>query len=262
MKKNVKRKTSSTIVSKLITVVAIAVFIYASYGLIDVFLQSKKNEKIANEVRQIYYNDSQRVLAATKKSFEVEEETRPNFEELLKINSDVVGWIKIEDTNIDYPIMQTNNNTDYLQRSFYKNYLPMGSLFLDYRNDLESEDERNLIVYGHRVRDGSMFEHLTKYFDEDFYNSHRTFSFDTLYEEYEAEVFAVYKTMIDFNYIETDFSSKEEFEQMLSEIKERSIYEVDIDVSADDLILTLSTCEYSLHPDDSRLVVHAKLTKK
>ncbi|HLS35493.1 MAG TPA: class B sortase, partial [Bacillota bacterium] len=137
-----------------------------------------------------------------------------------------------------------------------------GSIFLDYRNDLKNSDEKNFIVYGHRVSDGSMFEHLTKYLDEDFFESHRTFTFDTLYDEYEAEVFAVYNTMIDFNYIETDFETDNEFELMLNEFKDRSIYDVDVDVSKDDQILTLSTCEYTLHPDDSRLVVQAKLTKK
>lgn len=262
MKTKKDRRIIQRIISAFITVVCLAVFIYAAHGLIDTFIQYKKNDQVVKEVQEIFYQDTNRLTASADKGIDSRSTVRSGFEELLKINEDVIGWITIEDTKIDYPIMQTGNNTDYLRTSFYGDYLLAGSLFLDYRNDLTTNEERNLIVYGHRVKDGSMFEHLTRYLDEDFYQTHRTFSFDSLYEAYEAEVFAVYNTMIDFNYIETDFSSDAEYEQFLKEIQERSIYEADIDLSAHDQIITLSTCEYTLHPDDSRLVVHAKLTKK
>lgn len=262
MKKERNSTKGQKIISRLITIICLAVFIYASYGLIDALIEYKKNDSIVREVQDIFYQEKDHLTASTSKGTPNTSNIRSGFEELLKINEDVIGWITIEDTKIDYPIMQTENNTDYLRTSFYGDDLLAGSLFLDYRNDLKTGEERNLIVYGHRVRDGSMFEHLTKYLEEDFFESHRTFSFDTLYEGYEAEVFAVYNTMIDFNYIQTDFSSDEDYEHLLAEIQERSIYDVDLDLSAEDLILTLSTCEYSLHPDDSRLVVHAKLTKK
>lgn len=262
MKKEQKAKKGQKIVSRLITIICLAVFIYASYGLIDALIQYKKNEQVVREVQDIFYQEKDHLTASTSKGSPNTSTVRSGFEELLKINEDLIGWITIDDTKIDYPIMQSENNTDYLRTSFYGDYLLAGSLFLDYRNDLRTGEEKNLIVYGHRVRDGSMFEHLTKYLEEDFFESHRSFSFDTLYEGYEAEVFAVYNTMIDFDYIQTDFSSDEEYEDLIAEIKERSIYDVDLDVNSDDLILTLSTCEYTLDPNDSRLVVHAKLTKK
>lgn len=262
MKAKKGRRILQKFTSTFITVVCLLVFIYAAHGLIDAYLQYKKNDQIVKEVQEIYYQDREHLTASAEEGIDQGLIIRSGFEELLKINEDVIGWITIEDTKIDYPIMQSENNTDYLRTSFYGDYLLAGSLFLDYRNDLTTNEERNLIVYGHRVKDGSMFEHLTNYLDEDFYKSHRTFSFDTLYASYEAEVFAVYNTMIDFNYIETDFVGDAEYEQFLKDIQAKSLYEADINPGVNDQILTLSTCEYTLHPDDSRLVVHAILRKK
>src|SRR5699024_8607850 len=97
---------------------------------------------------------------------------------------------------------------------------------------------RNVIVYGHRMKDGSMFQHLSKFMDEEFFENHRTFQFDTLYNRYEAEVFAVYNTLTDFNYIQTDFENDEEYEQLLEDIKNESRYDTDIQVEKDDRIIS------------------------
>src|SRR5699024_7180439 len=132
----------------------------------------------------------------------------------------------------------------------------------DYRNDIHLHDERNIVVYGHRMKDGSMFQHLTKFLDEEFFETHRTFEFDTLYDSYEAEIFAVYNTLTDFNYIETHFDSDEEYEQLLSDIQAASKFQSDVEVTADDSIITLSTCDYELDQNEGRLVLQAKLTKK
>ena len=132
---------------------------------------------------------------------------------------------------------------------------------MDYRNDITSSN-LNTVIYGHRMKDGSMFQQLTKFLDQDFFDTHRTFEYDTLYESYEAEIFAVYNTLTEFDYIQTDFASDEAYEQLLSRIKEKSMFQTDIEVSASDQIITLSTCDYQLDPDDGRLVVHAKLVKK
>lgn len=216
-----------------------------------------KNRKMMSEVQDIYYQVSPTDTVEASSSNEV----RSGFDELLKQNERVVGWITIDDTQVDYPILHSEDNFEYLTENYYGKQSIAGSIFLDYRNDITSSD-LNTIIYGHRMKDGSMFQDLTKFLDEDFFESHQTFEYDTLYESYEAEIFAVYNTLIDFNYIQTDFASAEEYEQLLAEIQEKSRYETDIQVSADDRIITLSTCEYDLDPDDSRLVIHAKLVKK
>src|SRR5699024_11541683 len=94
---------------------------------------------------------------------------------------------------------------DYLYRDYNNRETRAGSIFLDFRNDITTEN-KNTVVYGHRMKDGSMFQHLTKYMDEDFLSEHQTFEFDTLYESYEAEIFSVYNIIIELNYIQTEFS--------------------------------------------------------
>src|SRR5690625_5896253 len=125
----------------------------------------------------------------------------------MKVNKKVVGWITIEDTQIYYTILQIDNNIDFVTQNFYGEESIAGSIFMDYRNDVTMEDN-NIIVYGHRMKYGSMFQHLTKYLKKNFFDSHRIFTFDTLYESYEAEIYAFYATIIDFNYNQTDYSSE------------------------------------------------------
>ena len=183
---------------------------------------------------------------------------RSGFDILLEENEETVGWITIEGTKIDYPILQAEDNNEYLQRDFYKNYNILGSIFMDFRNDVSSLG-KNTIVYGHRTKNGTMFEGLTDFEDQTFYEKHKTFTFDTLYESYEAEIFAVYNTTTDFYYIQTDFSSEEDFQTLLDEIDDRSLIESDVEVGPEDHILTLSTCDYKLDKEKGRFVVHAKL---
>src|SRR5690625_3364082 len=135
------------------------------------------------------------------------EALRSGPDELLKEHDEVVGWITMDGTQIDYPVLQSDNNTDYLKKDYNDRVTRAGSIFLDLRNDITPEN-KNTVVYGHRMKDGSMFQHLTKYMDEDFLREHQTFEFDTLYDSYEAEIFSVYNTLTDFNYIQTDLDRK------------------------------------------------------
>lgn len=241
------------------TLVCLGVFVYAAHGLITTFLDYHNNKQTMDDLQETFYEGGGGTEFADND--EAELKIRSGFDILLNENDELVGWITIDGTKIDYPILQAENNTDYLRRDFYKEYNILGSIFMDFRNDVESLG-RNTIVYGHRTKDGSMFEGLTEYEDPEFYEEHKTFTFDTLYESYEAEIFAVYNTTTDFNYIKTDFADDEEFEQLLHEIDEHALYETDVEVGPDDHILTLSTCDYKLDKEKGRFVVQAKLTKK
>lgn len=253
-KQQPKRKK---IISRLITVICLGVFIYASYGLFDAFLDYYQNRKMLSNLQDMYYSEE-----VDEPSDESNENAlRSGFDELLKANENVVGWLTIDGTQIDYPILQSDNNIDYLTENFDGKESRAGSVFLDYRNDITSPN-RNTVVYGHRMKDGSMFQHLTKFLDEDFFKSNQTFEFDTLYSSYEAEVFAVYNTLTDFNYIETDFASGDEYEQLLEKMQGKSKFNTDVELSEDDHIITLSTCDYELDENNGRLVVHAVLTEK
>ena len=252
-----KKRPIQKFISSLVTIVCLAVFIYASSGLFNAFMDYYNNRKMMSEVQDIYYQLDSGDTAQASESNEV----RSGFDELLKQNEDVVGWITIEDTQVDYPILHSSDNFDYLKTNYYGDESRAGSIFMDFRNDITSSD-LNTVIYGHRMKDGSMFQQLTKFLEQDFFEEHRTFQYDTLYESYEAEIFAVYHTLTDFNYIETDFPSDEAYEKLLNQIQEKSIFQTDIELSADDPIITLSTCDYQLDADDGRLVVHAKLVKK
>jgi len=246
--------------SRIVTIVCLGIFIYAAYGLVDIFLDYHQNQKMLSKVQETFYNASS-AEEDTQNENGQSDTIRPGFKELLKQNADVVGWITIDGTQIDYPILQASNNETYLTQNYNGSDSRAGSVFLDYRNDIDSPG-LNTVVYGHRMKDGSMFQHLTKFLDKDFFESHRTFEFDTLYDSYEAEIFAVYNTLTDFDYIKTDFANEEEYEQLLLDIQQQSKFQTDIEVSADDSIITLSTCDYELDENEGRLVVQAKLVKK
>lgn len=195
----------------MITILCISVFLYAAYGLADVFIDYYKNRKMLSEVQEMYYN----VVSAKDTDEERDPgEVRSGFDELLKHNDHVVGWITVDGTQIDYPVLQTDNNIDYLTKDYNNRETRAGSIFLDYRNDITNND-KNTVIYGHRMKDGSMFQHLTKFLNEDFLKEHQTFEYDTLYDSYEAEIFSVYNTLTDFNYIETDFQHEGSYEELL-----------------------------------------------
>lgn len=241
-------------ISRVITVASLAVLIYAGYNLTDILIDYYKNRQLMNNMQEMFYEADD--VEHTGDSI------RPGFLPLLAQNEDVVGWITIDGTQIDYPIVQADDNFHYLTRNFYHEESRAGSIYLDYRNDIRLENERNVIVYGHRMKDGSMFENLTKYLDREFFETNQTIEFDTLYDSYVGEVFAVYQTVTTFNYIQTLFDDDAEFGELLSQINDTTLYTNDVEVTEDDMILTLSTCDYKLDVEQGRLVVQAKLTKK
>lgn len=177
------------------------------------------------------------------------------FRQLYGENNDLVGWIQIPGTVIDYPVLQFMDNVFYLERNFYGEKHKAGSIFMDYRNGSEAEDF-NTILYGHHMADGSMFKDLMKYKKEDFFREHPTIKFDILNKEYEWEIFSIYVTDVEFYYIDTNFPTEEKKLDFIRSIRERTLYETDISVGPEDHILTLSTCTYEF--DNARFVVHAK----
>src|SRR5690625_3407980 len=175
------------IISRLITIVCLAVFIYASSGLFNAFMDYYKNRKMLSDVQDIYYQvDS--VEASESNGI------RSGFDELLKQNEDVVGWITIADTQVDYPILHSSDNIEYLTENYYGDESRAGSIFMDFRNDITSSD-LNTIIYGHRMKDGSMFQQLKKFLEQDFFVEHRTFNNDTLYYCYVVVINVEYHIM-------------------------------------------------------------------
>ena len=179
-----------------------------------------------------------------------------DFKKLKSENSDVVAYIKVNNTNIEYPIVKTSNNNFYLNHSFDKSKNSRGWIFADYKNKFDNTD-KNIVIYGHNMRDGSMFGSLKNILNEEWYNNTKNMNITFLTENgnYIYKVFSIYKIESEDYYIKTDFSTDNEYQKFLNIIKERSIKNFDVKVKASDKILTLSTCANN---NKYRVVLHAK----
>lgn len=188
----------------------------------------------------------------------------PEYAELYEMNPDMVGWIKIEGTKVDYPVMQTPEQTDfYLHKSFDKTYSDRGCIYVREVCDVTDPSD-NVTIYGHNMLDGSMFAALHKYESKEFWEENNLIFFDTLTERHTYKIFAVFKTSANvgegFSYHQfVDAANEQEFDQFVSTCKELSkkyYYDTGITPVYGDKLICLSTCEYTLG-DNSRLVVAA-----
>lgn len=183
----------------------------------------------------------------------------PQYEALWEQNHDLAGWLRIEGTEIDYPVMYTPQDpTYYLRRAFDGSDAISGSLFID------AECSANhILIYGHNMKNGTMFEPLLSYAHEDFARQHSEIYFDTLYEEGTYEVMAAFYSQVsdqqgdEFPYYEyADLAEEARFSEYVGEIKAASLYDSGVQAEYGDQLLTLSTCSY--HEEDGRFVVVAK----
>ena len=180
-----------------------------------------------------------------------------DFSALLNQNEDCVGWVRIPDTNISYPIVQTEDNIFYLTHNFEKEKNGAGWIFADYRNNFEVLD-KNTIIYGHNRRNGTMFSNLQIYLDEDFASNpnHKYINFNIKDKRFLAEVFSVYKISSNKIDLPNNFTTITEFEETLNEWKNSSAYNFNTDVTTSDHILSLYTCDDNT---SYRIILHAKL---
>lgn len=188
------------------------------------------------------------------------------FQALYQKNSDIVGWIYINDTKIDYPVMHTPNDVEngqyYIHRDFSQKYSAAGVPFVDRNCDLSIPTD-NTIIYGHNMNSGSMFHDLLQYENESFYQTHKTFRFDTIYGPAQYEVVAMfYGQVLDendpsFKYYEfVNAANEEEFIDFVTQIKNMSLFDTGVEVRYGDALITLSTCAY--HVKDGRFAVVAR----
>lgn len=180
-----------------------------------------------------------------------------DFEALRAINPDIVAWIYIPDTNINYPVVCGEDNDYYLHRLIDGTYNSAGSIFMDYRNDRDLVDE-NTVLYGHHMQNQSMFAHIAKYVDQSFYDSHTYGMLLTPEGNYLVEFFSGYVTGVGEGDAWTRrFSSEANYAAWLNRVAARSYFSTDVTPTAADQILTLSTCTFDY--DDARFVLHGVL---
>ena len=196
-----------------------------------------------------------------KKDLEFKEKIAEyDFEKLKEINTDIVGFIEVDNTNISYPVVKSSDNSYYLNHSYKKEKNNIGSIFLDYRNDLDNLSKNN-IIYGHGRLDNTMFGSLNNLLDSSNLDSKESYyiTLSTPKSIMTFKIFSVYTIPKEGYYIKTYFSSNKYFKEFLETIMKRSIYNFNTDVNTNDKILTLSTCKDNF---GKRVVVHAKLLKK
>lgn len=182
---------------------------------------------------------------------------------LYEQNNDMIGWITIPDTRINYPVMQSIDEPNfYLKHGFDKKYTDYGCPYVGESCDVNKPSD-NLIIYGHHMKNGSMFSDLEKFKSKNFWAEHKTFSFDTLTEKQTYEIIAVFKTVVytdsvnEFRYYQfTDAETPEQFDEYIKTVNSKALYDTGITAEYGDKLITLSTCEYS--NKNGRLVLVAK----
>ena len=179
-----------------------------------------------------------------------------DFDALKEINNEIVAWINVEKTTIDYPILHTDNNDYYLNHLYNKEVNYIGSIFIDYRNNNNFTD-KNTIIYGHYVKGGEMFTPLEQYKQQEFYDSHKEMKIYTPYGDYKVELIS--GTIEDGNeeFVRFDFKDKEEFINYIAELKQRSTFKSDVNVIPEDRIITLCTC--SFEKENARYMIIGRL---
>lgn len=181
-----------------------------------------------------------------------------DFDELLKKNKDTVAFIHMENNNINYPVVQSKDNSYYLTHAFDKSYNEAGWVFLDYRNNMDNLS-KNTIIYAHGLVNNQMFGSLRKILKSSWYNNknNHIIKLSTPTSNQLWQVFSTYTIEPEDYYITTSFSSDEEFQEFINTIKSRSVYDYGTKINTNDNILTLSSC----YSDTKRMVLHAKLIK-
>ena len=268
MIRNKSKKLSSTkiaiIIFRLVSVIIILICLAVLY---DWHLNNVQNKSIQNELGDFAsLKDNGPVITKSENDFTSGEqkdggqELSVDFEGLKNKNSDTVGWIKVNNTNIDFPVVKSNDNNYYLKRNFNKQSNGAGWIFADYRNNFEILD-KNTIVYGHNRRNGTMFSNL-EYLLKDswnFENENKQFYFSTEQANYNADIFSVYMIKATELKIPNAFANNKEFQNYINSIKELSIHEFNVEITENDNIITLCTCD---NTSKNRIIIHAKLIKK
>lgn len=246
-----KKKKSYKILTKYITKIIplffILIMIFTGIKILIWIKDNIQNNKNAESISN-YIEIDEKTESIEKYNID--------FESLKQTNSETIAWIKVNGTSIEYPIVKTNNNDYYMTHSFDKTKNSAGWVFMDYRDKFDGTD-KNMVIYAHNRRDGSMFGTLKNILSEDWQNNEENLiiPFITSNGKEEYRVFSVYKIENEDYYITTNFETNNKFQSFIDTIKSRSWKNFDVYIGTEDQILTLSTCADN---NKYRVVLHAK----
>lgn len=254
-----------------ILILALLLIIFAG---LKIFLWDQDNKKTDKQIKKINQETKIEEIPASENDTLVNQpkEDKDNdywnyiklplinvdFNQLKQKNSDTVAFLKVNGTNINYPVVQANNNNYYLTHSYDKQYNEAGWVFMDYRNNIENLSQ-NTVIYAHGRWDTTMFGSLKNVFKNNWYNNTDNYVVHLSTPTYNSlwQVFSIYKIPTETYYITTSFGSDESYIKFLSTIQDRSNFHFRANVDTNDKILTLSTC----YNDHTKVVLHAKLIK-
>ena len=227
------------------------ILIYSLIEIVKWYIHNKQNEEIMQEI-----STAVTIVTPEVQTTETEEIYKIDFNALKQVNSETVAFLKVNGTEIEYPIVKTINNDFYLKHSFNKTYNAAGWIFADYRNKLDDSD-KNIVIYGHNRKNGTMFSSLRNILKKEWYNNPENLKiqFVTENEELVYEVFSIYQIEKETYYLQTDFNNDKEYSSFIKTLKSRSIKDFGIELTSENQILTLSTCA---NDNNYRVVLHAK----
>lgn len=268
------------ILTGIILVIALAMFFFSGFSLIKAYFEYKKGsdeykglesyviketEKTSSnattdeeESEFVYETEKDMLTGHSIKKRLYSKKSIVDFSNLKKINSDLVGWLLIESLDISYPVVQTDNNDYYLHRTFEKKDNFAGCLFMEYQNSSDFSDN-NTIIYGHNMKNGSMFGKLHKILDDGVYNKDPYFWVYTEEKVYKFHIFSARTVGVSSESYTIRFATPEDFQEYLNNVAGKSELKCDdVDVDASDKIMTLSTCTGD---DSTRFVIQGKLVR-
>ena len=246
-------------IKKRTLIVIVLLIIAAICGFLYVREYNVEQSEIAE------YKSIQAVYTTTEMMVAADMQPLPyqviDFDSLLEINKDTIGWVSIPDSEINYPVVQTSTNTKYLNTSFTGESSKSGSVFMDTKNKANPLD-KNTVIYAHHIIGRSdMFASLLEYKEKEYYDEHQRIQFDTVWEQHGWwRIFAVINLNVkksNFNYLQLEFPSGEDFANWIESAKELSAYDTGVGVRPSDKILTLSTCDRSNYGKNGRQIVLA-----
>lgn len=262
--KNSMKKKKSIAGWIILMILCLGVFVYSGYQFATTYISQKNEARKLNHLAEIVSQPSG-VTSDDAPDFVPNLENHvmnPKYKELSEMNPDFVGWLNIPDTNINYPVMHTPEDSEYyLHRDFDGEYSFSGMIFVDGNCDIETSD--NQIIYGHNMKNGTMFGTLDDYSSESFWKDHQYIYYDSLYEEHVYQIVSIcHARVLDVDeegfryYWYYGSSNQAEFNEYVDFFRSNQLYDTGVDVEYGDKLITLSTCAY--FTDDARFVVVAK----
>ncbi len=271
-----KKDSAREKIRKIVMDISIIAIIGCCFAFVELYnqwveqknIQEDLSNKVVNtdDMNENQYVEAWQELFAQYPDITFPEGMNLKYSYLYAVNQDLVGWLKIDNTNLDVQIVQGEDNDYYLRRDFYQKSSRYGCPYLDFKNDPKYLDD-NTVIYGHHMTDGLMFSNLDKYRTLEGYKESPIIEYSTLYDTHYFKVFAAFVTNSDvadddnymYNIMVTDFSTDQKFTSFVEEAKKRSIIDTGVSVQPDDKLITLVTCTYDFN--DARLIIMGRLLR-